>query len=303
MVGFGDPGPALGRLVSITSNCHAMRRPPEVSARRGLRIALGIVAGLIGLLVCQIVFRSIVVGMSVKDLRAYRGTLDALHLLVYVGSAGVAAGVYYLSRLVLQKTLVGPTFDCTMIGTDGMAIFTRSPTADSGQVVPFADVAVLVQEQRETTVLKDQFGNRPGASTERTYTATWRHEGGQLLYGYHWRGTMGREPQAHFGFLEAATKAQRAYRVRAKLPLLDGPGVRIGLEGTPGFVHVGRGRVDVSLPNLQFSAAPSEIAGASVQNGELTLRFARDPITLAASQLPDLHLLLAALSQIGVRVG
>jgi hypothetical protein len=298
-VGFGDPGQAIGQVISMDSSFPAGSGPPYWAAQTGKRLVLTVPVGLFALLACQMVYRSILIA-NVKD-RALFSTIGSLQPLVFVVALGLAVGLYFLSGVLFKKVPAGRTYTATMVGTEGMAIFTRGPVSDEATVVRYEGVMVQARQHNETTIYKDQYGNRKGSQSLQTNSWLWVNEAGQTVYRFHWKGHVGTEPRAQLAFLSAAESAQFKHRVARSLPLLDGPGMRFTLGG-PDFIHVQRSRLDFTYRNQPFSIAPGQVAGVSVSKGQVTMKLPQGPLTFTTEQAPDARMMLTALGAIGVQV-
>lgn len=301
-LGFGDPGPAIGQIVCVTSDYHASRPQPSWSSELGRRLGAAGAVGFLSFPVLWIVYAFAgpmllrTNGRDVKENLENLSRLASLQPFVLLVSAVLAVATFFVASARFKGSPVGPTFTCRVLGTEGFSEHVRTPTEDRSTIVPFAGVIIRSTEEIEKHVFR-----RDGVSrTTLVYAhrSEWFLEDGTCVYRLHWRGNAGAEPPI-WGFVWAAERAQRRHRVAAQLPLLDGPGIRVLLPPSSDQIVVRRQRVDFSLGGRQFSLAPTQITRVADFGGALHLSYEGGSLVFRHDLLLDWDLLRAALLRAG----
>lgn len=301
-LGFGEPGPAIGQIVCVTSDYYASRPQPSWSSQLGRRLGAAGAVGFLSVPVLWILYAfagPMVLrtgGPDVRENLENLSRLSSLQPLVFVFSAVLAVATFVVASARLERTPVGPTFTCRILGTEGFSEHVRTPTEDRSTVVPFAGVIIRSTKETEQHVFRHAGMKRTTFVV--THVSEWYLENGTCLYRLRWRGNAGAEPPV-WGFVWAAERAQRRHRVAAQLPLLEGPGIRMVMPPSSDQIVVRRQRVDFSIGGRQFSLAPTQITRVADFGGALHLSYQGGSLVLRHDQLLDWDLLHAALLRAG----
>lgn len=301
-LGFGDPGPAIGQIVAVTSDYYASKPQPSWSSQLGPRIGAAAAVAFLSFPFLWLVYGFgapmflPTSGRNVKENLANLSLISSLQPLVFVVSALLGVGAFFVAGLVFKRTPVGPTFTCRIIGTDGFSEHVRTPTEDRSTVVPFAGVVIRSSEETEKHVFKNN--GMTSTTIVKAYASEWYQESGQCVYQQRWRGNAGAVPPL-WAFVWSAERAQRRHRVAAQTPLLDGPGVRIVVRAPNEHIVVQRQRVDFALGGQAFSVTPAQITRVADYGGALHLSYDGGSLSFPHDQVLDWDLLQVSLIRVG----
>lgn len=226
---------------------------------------------------------------------AFFPLIQMLGLLVFWPAAAVG---YVLGGLVAKKTPQGATATCTMLGTEGFAIYTRTPVADEVVLVRF-DRSRLAHGDRTTRTIYRQAGD-PGPGIEvtvRKASFVWTAPDGRELYRFAFDGDADRAPHAHLRFLGSAAFTHDRIVLGREL---DGAGVRFAFTDSAEYIHVARQRIEFGFGAQPFSLAPPQISRAALQGDHIVFTLPTGPLGLPTARLADWPGLLSACEVVGI---